>query len=489
MNKSLSSLAAFAAIVFVAGCSGGGISSPIAAKPSPTTSALPTQHTATGSITLTVAASSARGKAVVRKRAYVSGATQGVFATFVAQTAGTTTTQGYTLAPGVTATTASPASCTAPSAAPALKRRHASGTGSSYTCTLYFTLVPGDTYTTTLTSYDNAQTGTTLAAGGNALSTDTESVPVLANMANTFAFRLQALVAAFDVAPQYVGVLNGSETTLTSTFTALDADDFVIDALDDSTNFAYTNVSTAGSPVFETDATPNPAFTGFPVVALDEGFCDSLATTTPCTSSSAPPVASPASEAASFAYSGVGDAGVPASGETNEAAPYYAVIALGEPAGYGGFTSATIANTNYAAATYLVPFNVVFSTNTNTTDGSGNPEYVLTGPTQSVSGYTSQFHPPTGAASPAVTGTNQTISTTCGSGGTAADSSAGPIATITQQLWDYGVEFSISPTTYYGTCTVTFTDVPGSPGSAGSDTRTITITSSAPQQTPTARRR
>ena len=105
------------------------------------------------------------------------------------------------------------------------------------TCTLPFALAP-DTYAITVSTYDKAQSANEASATGNELSTDTETVVVGSDAANTFAFYLLAVVEGFHVVPpgNYARVTNpnvfgapGSASSDALTFEALDPDGNPID--------------------------------------------------------------------------------------------------------------------------------------------------------------------------------------------------------------------------------------------------------------------
>lgn len=453
MSHTFKSIAAFAAVGLIAGCSGGGTSparvantNPGATGGSPSTTA----GKATGSLEVRLVSRNAAKRKPMGKRkpAYISPATGGIFATF-ASDAGTTT-QGYTLAAGQTASAASPASC------------GALQSDNSYTCTLYFALSPASSpYTITLTAYDTAQSGTTVQAG-TALSTDTATETVTANASNSFDFALQGIVAGFNVVPQYVGASQGAPIqNATATFTALDPDFYEIDAVDNATNFA---VGTA----------PSDLNASFAVAAMDEGTCGDAAGTT-CITSTSTAVTGPPSEAVNYAYDGNGSAGTGASD-----APYYGVVTLSEPTDYSGYTSSTFGDTNYAGTLYVVPLFGLVDQTSQYKDSTSPSTVDFTGPNESIAAYTKQFAPPTGA-------TGYTIDHSA-----CDDAGSGAIATFTAPAaGTYGQTYTISSGPLAGSCTVNLTDGAGDTATItvnnGSTSATIPVPSPGPVYSPNAK--
>ena len=399
--------------------------------------------------------SAKRAAIVGRKRDYVSPATSGIIATFVDANM-TQTVQGYTLAPSAQESAVSPATC------------QAAASDGSFTCTLFFDLsAAASPYTATLTAYDVAQSGTsaTPANGGgtvNALSSDTETISIQANENNAFDFTLHGIVEGFSTPVEYIGADAGpapSATPLSATFHALDADDYIIDAVDATTSFDY-------------GTQPNGTFTAAPfaVSANDENGCSA----SPCLAVASPAaVVDPTTETVGVTYSG---AGAPGDGTT--VAPYYGLIGLTGPAGYNGYVSATLGGTNYAASAYVVPFfGIVDPTNTTTrTDAS---DVSFTGPSQTANVYALQYHLPTGATGYAID------TSACGS----IVSASGPTALAS----GFGSSFTLTAGTTTGSCSVTLSDGAGDTAvidvSFAASASNVTVPCSVPTLAPNARNR
>ncbi len=398
------------------------------------------------SITVQIAwRASARRAAHSRKRFYVSAGTQGLIAAFAQ--GDTTTYQGFTLAPNAAATTASPATCGAL-------------TNTSYTCTLYFDLAPGS-YTGTLTTYDAAQSGTTgtPAANGSeksavALSIATQSVRVEANAANAFAFTLHAIVEAFQSTPQYIGVPAApasSPPTLSTTFDALDGDNYLVDSVDpDSTTTFYSGPQPGG---------PFSAIS-FAVSEIDGSTCNEPVPCTTLAPSAPSAVTDTGTEGVSFSYTGEG-----ASGDGTAAnPPYYGLIALADTTGYDGATSpASPASGPYAATAFVVPFFGFVNTASENAAAVDATHVSFTSSSQSATLDAVQYHLPDNS-----TGYTATLnSCTTSLGGAPIVAVSAPTAL------DYGASFSLTPGSGSGACTVTLSD------GVAADNVTIDVTNDA----------
>jgi hypothetical protein len=447
MTTILRGATACAMLALAAGCGGGGSSpgnAPQAATSAPGSGAPASFAKSDATVTLRISSrTSAKRAAHGRKRLYVSPATQGLIATFAG--ASTTTSQGFTLAPDVSATTASPATCGAI-------------TNTSYSCTLHFDLPPAS-YTATLTTYDSAQSGTSgtpVASSGEsapvALSSDTEPVTVAANTANAFAFTLHAIVDAFQSTPQYIGVPAAPASpapSLSTTFSALDGDGYLVDSVDpDSTTTFFSGMQPSG---------PFSAIS-FAVSEIDGNTCNA----SPCTtlaSSSPTAVSDTATEAVSFSYTGQGVSG----DGTASNPPYYGLIALADPAGYDGTTSAASPPSGpYAATAFVVPFFGFVNTSLGDAAAVDAADVAFTSSTQSVTLDAVQYHLPD-----ASTGYTATLDgCTAGSGAAIATVSA-PTALA------YGASFVLTAGSASGSCTVVLSD--GLPA----DDVTIDVTNTA----------
>jgi hypothetical protein len=458
MKIATTKVAGILAIGLLAGCGGSGSSSPGTPPGNGGGGAPTTQNGKTrASLTIVIgprkSSKSANVKHVSasgRKRDYVAPTTQGIIAEFVgSDSTSDVTYQGYTLAANAVASSTSPASC------------GAVGDDGSFTCTLSFVLAPNITYATTLTAYDVAQSGTgaTPATGSNALSTATQNLTISASTANAFAFTLSGIVEGFTVSPQYVGV--GGSSSGTGIFQALDADGNPIDQYDSSTAYAY------GSQ-------PSGPFSAasFAVVAGDEDeACAAQATAkkrarkrrqavdaSPCLTTTSTAVTDPTSESVSYAYNGDGYGG---DGTSNNP-PYYGEITLTAPTSYAGFNS-----NGSAASLFIVPLFGVVDQNSPYATG---PASVSFAPGQSITGFATQFHPPS-------------IAPADGSGYSVDASSCGSIATVGPSSYTagIGISFTIAAGSAGGTCTLTLSD---NGTSAGADTATITVTNTATTSSP-----
>ena len=450
------SLAATAALI--AGCSGNGGSpvAPVAHSPS-TTVGSASKATTKLVLTLPNRKGAKRYALGGRKPKYVSPSTAGLIATVTggALAANTTSYQGYNLAEGIAASTDSPATCTG-----------TPGDGASYTCTLYFDLVPSaDQYSVTLTAYDAAESGTTGTPGSsdNALSTDTESFTVAANTANTESFVLQGIVRGFFATRQYHGIPNTAKSTQSVTFLPLDADGNPITGTE---GLAYYNGST-----FVENASFAPSVT------------DEHCLATPCYTldGSAAAVTSGATDTFTVDYNGESDPGVPQPGPTAPSAapaaapPGFGMVNLSAPQGYVGYSSY-----GSAATEYLEPFFPAVDQNSPYQSGAASVSF--TQPGQPIAGYGIQANMNSGSAGYFVDDSD------CSKNATYADiadvSNQGP-NTIAGYSVVFGTTFSItagSPTLLSGdtttpTCTIrVYDDSPTAPSSGSVDEADIAVT-------------
>jgi len=458
MVRSLTTFAAIAAIGLIAGCGGGGPApsatqgsqTPVTSGGAPTTQTGKTR----AALTLVVQSRKAARQAKVRRAArtgrtrdYIAPTTQGVIAEFAGSDSSSDIAyQGYTLAPGATETATSPASC------------GATASDGSFTCTLYFALAPSITYATTLTAYDAAQSGTSgaPATGSNALSTGSQSIAITANAANTFAFTLSGIVEGFTISPQYVGVAGTSSGTgtLTGLFQALDADNDPIDEYDGGTSYVYG--PQPGGPFVAAS---------FAVAASDE---NETCAKTACLTTTSTAVTSAPTETVSYAYDGAGEGG----NGTASDPPYYGQITLSPPASYGGFDS-----NGYAASLFIVPFFGFVDASSAYASGTASVAFTASG--QSITGFATQYHPPSAAPGD---GSGYTVdASSCGSG----DSSIASVGTPTYTV-GVGIAFPITAGSTSGTCTITLSD----DGTAtGADTATIDISNTTPGNASSVRKR
>jgi hypothetical protein len=459
MVRPFTSFAAVAAIGLLAGCGGGG-SSPSGSQPpangggAPTTQNGKTRASISVVIRPSKTSKTSNAKRVatgVRKRDYVAPTTAGIIAEFAgSDSASDITYQGYTLAANATASSTSPADCSA------------LASDNSFTCTLYFALAPNITYATTLTAYDAAQSGTSAqpASDSNALSTATQNLTISSNSSNTFSFTLSGIVEGFNITPQYVGVVGSSSGT--GVFQALDADNNPIDQYDTSTAFSY---GTQPSGPFSAAS--------FSVVASDENeTCATEATarkrarkrseavsSNACLTTTSNAVTNPTSESVSYAYNGNGYSG---DGTTNNP-PYYGEITLTPPTGYAGNVS-----NGAAASLFIVPFFGFVDQSSSYRSDTASVAFTASG--QTITGYAAQYHPPTGAA-------------TDGSGYTVDASSCGSIASVGAPAYTpgLGISFTITAGSTGGSCTLTLSD---NGTAAGADTTAISISNTVATPSP-----
>jgi len=174
-------------------------------------------------------------------------------------------------------------------------------------------------------------------------------------------------------------------------------------------------------------------------------------------------VTGPATETVSYSYNGAGYGGDGSAANP----PYYGEITLTPPANYGGNVS-----NGAAASIFIVPlFGLVDQASPYE---SGYASVTFTESGQEITGFATQYNPPTGAPAD---GSGYTVdASTCISDGVVA--SVG-MPTYTPGV---GISFAITSGGVAGSCTIDLSD---NGTSAGADAATISVTNNVPSDAQT----
>ena len=470
---------AFAAMAaLAAGCGGGGATSTPPSVANPTTPGTPAQSNAkqqaveidfTMPRSIAAASVARRGKT----RAYVSPSAQGAVLVATSTTPANSASYGYDLS--------------------TLCKANAAGAGS--TCKLAFPLNV-DTYSITVSLYDQAQSAMTTAAPvGNELGIDTETYTVVTNTKNKFNFYLLAVVEGFkatiptvtstSTAAPVVGAVGTATAPATTVvkFSALDPSGNPIDQY--SGFYGFAPATSASSP---------PASSSFLASIANEGD------TTGCTSCSSvsndngtstvgasaatimyPNGGGPApggtgsttDENLTFSFSGGGGIGSGIEGWTTATTslagtqtPYYADVTVADTTG-NPFDNATNGTSYTIPNAYIAPLYGYV------TDGNGNA-LSSTSSEQAIYVWAAQAALPTGTNAD---GTSYAISIATPSDCAQSGNALVTIGSATYYQ-GYGSVFAVTPNSggYTGNCTLTIAD-------GGGDTTTASVYISTPGST------